>query len=117
MVKYYHKKEIAYRFTLDIEGNVQEYALSLLNIINHTRVYPDTFYKVENTDSNIVYVTCDKGDRDSVRDYLENFGTIKSEGDINWFIISAQYDKAGWQELFEYDYEKIVDVDFAVEID
>ena len=115
MVKFYHKKERAYRFCLDIEGNVQEYALSLLNIINHTRVYPDTFYKVENTDSNIVYVTCDKGDRDSVRDYLENFGTIKSEGDINWFIISAQYDKAGWEELFND--ESVDDVDFTVEID
>lgn len=115
MVKYSHKKEIAYRFCLDIKGDVQEYALSLLNIINHVRVYSDTFYKVENTDSNIVYVTCDKGDRDSVRDYLENFGEIKFEQNINWFVISAQYDSKGWDELFNY--ESAEDSDFTVEIE
>lgn len=113
MVRYHHRKKLAYRFTLDIEGNVQEYALSFLNIINHARVYPHVFYKVENSDSNVVYVTCDKGDRDSVRDYLLNFGEIKREENLDWFVISADYDNAGWNELFNGDN----DVGFAVEIE
>lgn len=114
MVRYCHRKEIAYRFSLEIEGNVQEYALSLLNIINHARVYPHVFYKVENTDTNRVYVTCDKGDRDSVREYLENFGEIKFEQDINWFVISAEYDQKGWNELWG---SNDFDTDFSVEIE
>lgn len=113
MVRYYHTKKIAHRFCLDIEGNVQEYALSLLNIINHTRVYPHAFYKVENTDSNKVYVVSSMDDMDSVREYLENFGTIKFEEDINWFVISAEYDRKGWDEI--WNGEK--DADFAVEIE
>ena len=114
MVRYCHRREIAYRFTLEIKGNVQEYALSLLNIINHTRVYPDTFYKVENTDSNKVYVVCDNGWRDSVREYLETFGEIKREEKINWYVISAEYDQKGWDELWgRNDY----DTDFTVEIE
>lgn len=114
MVRYCHRREIAYRFTLEIKGNVQEYALSLLNIINHTRVYPHAFYKVENTDSNKVYVVCAEHEKDNVREYLENFGEIQREEKINWFVISAEYDQRGWDELWESnDY----DTDFTVEIE
>ena len=115
MIKYYHEKKKAHRFSLNIEGNVHEYALSLLNIINHVRIYPHAFYKVENSDSNVVYVTCSMDDIKSVREYLENFGKINWEEDINWFVISAQYDKKGYEEFFGVDCD--CEVDFTVEIE
>lgn len=113
MVKYNHRKERAVQFTVDISGDLNEYALSLLHIINNARTNKDTIYKVENSYDNTVYVTCDKGCTKEMTEYLEQFGEIVLVEDINRFIISAEYDKRGWEELFGEDY----DVEFAVEID
>lgn len=113
MVKYYHKKERAVMFTLDIEGNVQEYAMSLLHIINNARENKDSIYKVENSWDNVVYVTCDNGLKKEMEEYLSQFGKIIATENVNRFIIMADYDKSGWEELFGDD----CDVEFAVEID
>ena len=48
MVKYYHEKQKATQITVRLEGNTQEYALSLLHIINNAREYPNTIAHVEN---------------------------------------------------------------------
>lgn len=113
MIKYTHEKQQATRFALNIEGNTQEYALSLLHIINNAREYPYLLYKVENTYSNRVYVTCNPNRANDAREYLEQFGEIKNEETINWFVISAQYDSAGWNELFGGDCEQ----DFTIDIE
>lgn len=113
MVKYYHEKQKATQITVRLEGNTQEYALSLLHIINNAREYPNMFYKVENNRGNDVYITCRTEDAEDIREYLEQFGKIVLVEEINWIIIKAQYDKSGWEELFGDD----CDVEFAVEID
>lgn len=114
MIKYCHEKEKAIQVTVRLEGDVQTYALSFLHIWNNAREYPRSFYKVENiAGSNNVIVTCNPADVENVKEYLENFGEIRYTEEINWFVIFADYDKAGWQELFGDDCE----VDFTVEID
>ena len=48
MIRYYHEKEKAFRISVELKGNTQEYALSFLHIWNNAREYPNMFYKVEN---------------------------------------------------------------------
>ena len=113
MVKYSHNKERAIEFTVELEGDVQQYAMSFLHIFNNARDNKDIFYKVENMSySNKVFVSCNPEDRQAVKEYLEQFGTITFEEEINRIVITAQYDSRGWEELFGDDCE----VDFAVEI-
>lgn len=114
MVKYFHEKQKAIQITVRLDGNVQEYAMSFLHIWNNAREFPNMFYKVENiSGNNNVFVTCRPKDADSIKEYLEQFGEIRHMEEINWFVIHAEYDKNGWEELFGDDCEQ----DFTVEID
>lgn len=113
MIKYSHKKEKAVQLTVCLEGDVQKYALSFLHIWNNAREYPEMFYKVENNSGNDVIVTCRPKDAERIKEYLEQFGEVWHEEEINWFVISAEYDRQGWKELFGDDCE----TDFAIEID
>lgn len=113
MVKYFHKKGKAIQITVSLDGNLEKYALSFLHIWNNAREYPEMFYKVENNSGNDVIVTCRPKDAENIKEYLEQFGEITFTEEINWIVISAEYDSKGWQELFGDDCE----VEFAVEID
>lgn len=114
MIKYYHKKEKAIQITVRLDGNVQEYALSFLHIWNNAREYPNKLYKVENISaSNDIFVTCNPNWEWEAKEYLEQFGEIRYTEEVNWFIISAEYDRKGWDELFGDDCEPY----FSVEID
>jgi len=112
MINLFYEKEKAIRITVRLEGGVQKYALSFLHIWNNAREYPDMFYKVENDSGNDVYVTCRPKDAESIKEYLEQFGEIVYTEEINWIIISAEYNKAGYEELFDGDNE----TDFSVDI-
>lgn len=114
MIKYRYNKEKAIVFTVNLEGDVQKYALSFLHIWNNARDFCNTFYKVENlSGSNKVFVTCNPRDKESVEEYLSQFGEITYTEEINRFVINAEYDKNGWEEIWGED----CDVDFAVEIE
>ena len=113
MIKYYHEKEKATRITVNLEGDIQQYALSFLHIWNNAREYPNMFYRVENNSGNDVIVTCRTKDAENIKEYLEQFGEVWYTEEINWFTIKAEYDRSGWNELFDDDCE----VDFTVEID
>lgn len=114
MVKYSHNKERAIEFTVDLGNDVQRYAMSFLHIFNNARDNKNVFYKVENlSGSNKIFVTVNKDYHDEVEEYLSQFGEITFEEEINRFVITAQYDGRGWDELFGDDCE----VDFAVMID
>lgn len=114
MVKYYHEKEKATQITVCLSGDVQRYAMSFLHIWNNAREFPHTFYKVENlSGSNNVIVTCNPKREEDVIGYLEQFGEIKYSEEINWFVIHAEYDRRGWNELWGDDCE----VDFAIDIE
>ena len=114
MIKYFHEKEKAVQITVRLDGDVQKYALSFLHIWNNAREYPNIFYKMENISaSNDVIITCNPVDVEEVKKYLEQFGEIRYTEEINWFVISAEYDRKGWNELFGDDCE----VEFAIDID
>ena len=113
MIKYRHEKEKAIQITVRLDGDIQTYALSFLHIWNNAREYPEMFYKVENNSGNDVIVTCRPKDAEKIKEYLEQFGEIWYTEEINWFVIFAEYDRNGWNELFGDDCE----ADFTVEID
>ena len=114
MVKYFHEKCKAVEFTVDLGNDVQRYAMSFLHIFNNARDNKDVFYKVENLcGSNKIFVSCNPEYKDEVEEYLVQFGEITFEEEINRFVITAQYDSRGWEELFGDDCE----VDFAVKIE
>lgn len=115
MIKYSHKKERATMLTLRIDKPAREYAMDFLNIINNAREYPNMFYEVKNNPGNDIYVTCRTSDKESIKEYLEQFGEIVDEKEVNRFIISADFDKQGWDEF--YGDEDIDEVQFVVDIE
>ena len=67
-----------YAVTVDIEGDVKEYAESFLHIFNNVRENKELF-KVENYyGSNEVTVYCMEDSKDALVKYLKSFGKIKS---------------------------------------
>lgn len=113
MIKYSHEKEKAIRFSVELKGNTQEYAMSFLHIWNNAREYPDMFYKVENNSGNTVYVTCNPKYTEEIKAYLEQFGEIWYTEEINWIVVSIQCDMKGFEELYDDD----CDTDFTVNVD
>lgn len=113
MLKFQHEKQKAIQFSVNLEGDTQKYALSFLHIWNNAREYPNMFYKVGNNSGNDVFVTCNPKYQKEIKEYLEQFGEIWDMEEINYMVISATYDRNGWNELFGDDCE----VKFAVEID
>ena len=64
--------------TVDIKGNVEEYAQSFLHIFNNVRESNELF-KVRNYyDDNCVTVYCEPDSKDALKKYLKAFGKIKS---------------------------------------
>lgn len=114
MIKCYVNKRRAYMFTLDLGDDVRKYAMSFLHIFNNVRDNRDTFYRLENlSGTNLVFVTCDKGDRNEVRNYLSQFGKITYEEDVDRFIFSADYDGNGYDYFFDTDNEIQFDVEMG----
>lgn len=114
MVKFVHEKKKAVRFTLNMkESTVQEYAMNLLHIFNNAREYEYMIFKIENNSGSDVFVTGNLEKKDELKEYLEQFGDITYEEEINWFVIQAEYDSSGWKYLFGDDCE----CDFTVEVE
>ena len=67
-----------YAVTVEIEGNVKEYAESFLHIFNNVRESKELL-KVKNYyGSNDVTVYCELDSKDALTKYLKMFGKIKS---------------------------------------
>jgi hypothetical protein len=107
----YERKE-AKKITLEMKGNVQEYALNFLNIFNHVREYPSTFYKIENNAGNRVYVTVNPKDEDSVVDYLESFGKIIKTTTVRLYEVIANYEYEKFDMVYDRD-----DVELLIDIE
>jgi hypothetical protein len=114
-MKCLYEKEKATMFTLRINKPVQEYALDFLNIFNNAREYPDTFYNVMNNSGDCVYVTCNTKRKDSVKEYLEEFGEILYEDIVNRIVITPELDSKTWNDI--YADENVDEVQFEVEVD
>ena len=66
-----------YAITVDVEGDVKEYAESFLHIYNNVRESQELF-KIKNYyDSNEVTVCCELDSKDALIKYLKAFGEIK----------------------------------------
>lgn len=66
-----------YAVTVEVEGNVKEYAESFLHIFNNVREAKELL-KIKNYyDSNDVTVYCELEAKDSLVKYLKAFGKIK----------------------------------------
>lgn len=66
-----------YAVTVDVEGNIEEYASCFLHIFNNVRANRELL-KVENYyDSNEVTVYCELDVKDKLVKYLKMFGKIK----------------------------------------
>lgn len=66
-----------YAVTVDIEGDIKEYAESFLHIFNNVRESKELF-KVKNYyGSNEVTVYCELDSKDALIKYLKSFGEIK----------------------------------------
>lgn len=83
MIKFTHEYEKAVKFTLDINGDVHEYAMAFLHIYNNARENSDSIYKVENCYDNRIFVTCNAEDEEQVEEYLSQFGKITLVEDVH----------------------------------
>lgn len=63
--------------TVEIEGGIEEYAMSFLHIFNNVREN-ESLFRVENWRDNRVTVYCKEESKESLIKYLKNFGEIKS---------------------------------------
>lgn len=64
---------------VELPEDITEYALRWLQICNNVREYPHIFFKCENNRYNDkVSVFCTEKEKDSVKEWLEDMGEIKS---------------------------------------
>ncbi len=82
-----------YAITVDIEGDVKEYAESFLHIFNNVRESAELF-KVKNYyGSNEVTVYCELDSKDALIKYLKAFGEIKGcERVLLYQMTEPEYD-------------------------
>ena len=89
-----------YAITVEVEGDVKEYAESFLHIFNNVRESQELF-KVKNYyDSNDVTVYCELDAKDKLERYLKAFGKIKGCEKVLMYSM----------EESEYDFDKYYDV-------
>ena len=67
-----------YSVTVEIDGNVNEYAESFLHIFNNVRANKELLKVKNHYDNNDVTVYCELDSKDALVKYLKMFGKIKS---------------------------------------
>lgn len=83
--------------TVEVEGNIDEYAKSFLHIFNNVRNSKELL-KVENHyNNNDVTVYCMEETQESLIKYLKNFGEIKSIEKVLMYQL---------QDAYDYDFDK-----------
>ena len=82
-----------YAVTVEIDGNIKEYAESFLHIFNNVRESKELF-KVRNYyNSNEVTVYCETDSKDALTRYLKAFGVIKGcEKVLLYQLTEPEYD-------------------------
>lgn len=99
MIKCHYDVEKAVRITVELEGDVERYAMSFLHIWNNVREYY-YLYKMENSYNNDVIITCDPDCLEEAKEYLAQFGTVKDVEEIKWYTFYPAYE---YDELFDGD--------------
>ena len=89
----------AYLVVVNVEGNIEDYALSFLNIFNNVRENKELFAVRNEPGSNRVAVTCDIDYLEETKEYLANFGKV--EEDTIALVKCYEVD-----DFIDYDMEK-----------
>lgn len=96
-----------YAVTVEVEGNVKEYAESFLHIFNNVRESQELL-KVKNYyDSNDVTVYCEPDSKEALVKYLKTFGKVKSCESVLLYRLEEP----------EYDFDKYYDAVLVSEFD
>ena len=96
-----------YAVTVNVEGNVEEYAKNFLHIFNNVRESRELI-KVKNYyDSNDVTVYCELDSKDALIKYLKMFGEIKGCEKVLMYQMEEP----------DYDLDKYYDAIIAPEFD
>lgn len=96
---------------VDIEGDVQKYAMSFLHIFNNARENKDYFYDVRNCSSNTVYVVCPKCHEEEVENYLSQFGEIIGKHDVKRIKVYPEVELKDFDKVYDCDVQFTV-IDF-----
>lgn len=88
-----------YAVTVDVEGNVKEYAESFLHIFNNVRESEELYLVKNYYSSNEVTVYCDLDFKDDLIRYLKAFGEIKGCEKVLLYQMTEP----------EYDFDKYYD--------
>lgn len=95
------EKTTAVRIKVKMHGDIAEYASNFLAIYNNYKSNSELL-KVYNDYDDGVYLVCTKSAQQAAVDFLEQFGTIVSQVDI----------EAVRPVIYDYDYKDDIDVEF-----
>lgn len=88
-----------YAVTVEVEGNIKEYAESFLHIFNNVRANRELLKVTNHYDNNDVTVYCELESKDALIKYLKMFGKIKGCEKVLMYQIEEP----------EFDFEKYDD--------
>ena len=71
-------REDGFEIGVELSGKLEKYAVDFLHIFNNVKEHPGLI-RVWNDYGNTVYVVCTEEMHGPCREYLEQFGTIKSD--------------------------------------
>lgn len=96
MKKYSMSQFPAYEVVVEMEGDLQAYALNFLKIFNTVKSNRELIC-ISNNYHNAVQVVCEKEALEATKDYLSNFGEVTG---VNKVLC------AKLEEDIEYDYDE-----------
>lgn len=96
-----------YAVTVDVEGNIEEYAKNFLHIFNNVRESKELFKVKNHYGCNDVTVYCEPDSKDALIRYLKMFGKIKSCERVLMYQMSEP----------NYDFDKYDDAIVVSEFD
>ena len=96
-------RENGYEIGVKLSGNLEKYALDFLHIFNNVKER-DGLIRVWNDYGSTVYVVCDEDTHEACREYLEQFGEIKSDRPVQLMRVD------GIANNISYDFDKYDDI-------
>ena len=96
-----------YAVTVDVEGNIEEYAKNFLHIFNNVRESKELLKVTNHYGCNDVTVYCELDSKDALIGYLKMFGEIKSCEKVLMYQMSEP----------NYDFDKYDDAIVVSEFD
>lgn len=96
-------RENGYEVGVELSRDLGKYALDFLHIFNNVKER-DGLIRVWNDYNNGVYVVCDEDTREALREYLSQFGKIKSDNPVQLIRVDSIASN------ISYDLDKFFDI-------